>query len=496
MKIADNKIAALALLLMLTTGCATGPRHADGGMKESKPVAPAFDRGFKAKRILTHGAHAGWVYARAVYENPINRPVSHVASLASWAVKSSGGLLRRVALGTVQMPALAGEIPEISNAMPMDLVAFEKQLDKITGTRQDTGRIKFLVDGDEYFCRLTEMIENAEESIDIRTYIFDNDDYAVALADRLKARSGDIRIRVLIDGLGNMQAMQDDSDTMPTSHKVPLSMRMYLERGSDVKVRNMTNPWLTGDHTKTTIIDKKIAFVGGMNIGREYRYDWHDMMMEVSGPVVDQLQFESDKAWARGSIFGDFANFVQYLKGKQQHADEDGYPIRILQTRNFDSDIYKAQIAAIQSARSYIIIENAYFSDDRTIYELAKARRRGVDVHVIIPFEGNHGPLNASNRVTVNKLLEHGVRVHEYPGMTHIKAAIYDGWASMGSANFDKLSLKVNKELNLATSDPKTVSALLDQVFIPDMLMSREIVRPFETTLMTHLAEIVVDELL
>ena len=496
MKIANNKIAALALLLMLTAGCATGPRHAGGGMKESQPIEPAFDRGFKAKRIATYGAHAGWVYARAVYENPINRPVSHVASLASWAVKSSGGLLRRVALGTLQMPALGGEIPEISDRTPMDLVAFEKKLDKITGTRQDTGRIKFLVDGDEYFCRLTEMIQNAEESIDIRTYIFDNDDYAVALADRLKARSGDIRIRILLDGLGNMQAMQDDSDTMPTSHKVPLSMRMYLERDSSVRVRNNTNPWFTGDHTKTTIIDKKIAFVGGMNIGREYRYDWHDMMMEVSGPVVNQLQFESDKAWARGSIFGDFANFVQFLKGKQQHADEDGYPIRILQTRNFDSDIYKAQIAAIQSARSYIIIENAYFSDDRTIYELAKARRRGVDVHVIIPFEGNHGPLNASNRVTVNKLLEHGVRVHEYPGMTHIKAAIYDGWASMGSANFDKLSLKVNKELNLATSDPKTVSALLDQVFIPDILMSREIVSPFETTLMTHLAEIVVDELL
>jgi phosphatidylserine/phosphatidylglycerophosphate/cardiolipin synthase-like enzyme len=80
--------------------------------------------------------------------------------------------------------------------------------------------------------------------------------------------------------------------------------------------------------------------------------------------------------------------------------------------------------------------------------------------------------------------------------MTHVKAAIYDGWASMGSANFDKLSLKVNKELNLATSDPETVNALLDQVFIPDMMMSREINRPFETTVVTHLAEIVVDELL
>ena len=264
MKIANLKCAAFALLIMLTTGCATGPGHAEGGMKEYQPVEPAFDRGFKAKRMVTYGAHAAWVYARAVYENPINRPVSHVTSLASWAVKSSGGLLRRVALGTVQMPALNGEIPEISHAMPMDLAAFEKKLDTITGTSQDTGRIKFLVDGDEYFCRLSEMIQNAEESVDIRTYIFDNDDYAVTLADRLKARSADIRVRVMLDGIGNMQAMRADPDTMPTSHKVPLSMRMYLERDSSVKVRNMTNPWLTGDHTKTTIIDKKIAFVGGM----------------------------------------------------------------------------------------------------------------------------------------------------------------------------------------------------------------------------------------
>jgi len=271
---------------------------------------------------------------------------------------------------------------------------------------------------------------------------------------------------------------------------------MYLERESKVKVRNTTNPWFTGDHTKTTIIDKKLAFVGGMNIGREYRYDWHDLMMEVTGPVVDRLQFESDKAWARAGLFGDFANFVAFIKGKKETADRGGYSVRILQTRNFDSDIHKAQIAAIQSAQSYILIENAYFSDDRTVYELAKARRRGVDVRVIIPDRGNHGPLNASNIITINKLLQHGVRVYRYPGMSHVKAAIYDGWASVGSANFDKLSLKINKELNLATSDPETVNALLDQVFIPDLMMSREVNQPLDVTVATRLAEIVVDELL
>lgn len=63
-------------------------------------------------------------------------------------------------------------------------------------------------------------------------------------------------------------------------------------------------------------------------------------------------------------------------------------------------------------------------------------------------------------------------------------------------ANFYKLSLKVNKELNLATSDPDTVQALLDQVFVPDMMTSKEINTPFVITLTARLAEIAVDELL
>jgi len=487
MNIFQRNTLTMALLIILATGCAAAPERRDH---------PSFDSNYEAQRKVAGGAHAGWLFARSVYENPVNRPVSHVTSLASLALKSAGGAFRRAAIGVVQMPALGVDIPALGFAEPMDLDAFEQELDAVTGTRRSSGRIKFLVDGDEYFCRLTTAIDNAKESVDIRTYIFDNDDYAVEIADRLKARSEDIRVRVMLDGLGNMMAIQADPATMPVEHRAPLAMHTYIRDDSDIKVRKITNPWLTGDHTKTTIIDKQIAFVGGMNIGREYRYDWHDLMMEVSGPVVDQLQHESDKTWARAGIFGDFANFVEFLKGKKQHAVDGGYPIRMLQTKSFDSDIHKAQILAIQSAQRYIVIENPYFSDDRTIYELAKARQRGVDIRVIIPSAGNHGALNASNKVTVNTLLKYGIRVYEYPGMSHVKAAVFDGWASVGSANLDKLSLKINKELNLATSDPETIQALLAQVFIPDLMMSREINSPVPVTLFAHLAEIVVDEVL
>ena len=486
-------IFAATMLVVGTTGCAASRAAGNPNVIEANRPTGS---GYQATRRVAGAGQVVLMYANSFHVDPVIRPVSHAATLSSLILKSAGGMLRRVSIGTTQMPALQGLIPQVGNNAPMDLTTWERRLDKITNTEQARGTIEFLVDGEEYFTRMTQAIDDADESIDIRTYIFDNDDYAISVADHLKQRSEDVRVRVMMDGLGTMQALQTDPETMPRDHRPPLSIAMYLEQGSSVRVRTISNPWFTGDHTKTTIIDRKIAFVGGMNIGREYRYDWHDLMFEVRGPVVDQLQHESDKAWARAGIFGDLANVLAFLKGKGENAEDLGYPVRVLQTRSFDSDIYKAQIAAIQSAQSYILIENAYFADDRILYELAKARRRGVDVRVILPSSGNHGPVNASNLVAINQMLEHGIRVYRYPGMSHVKAAIFDGWVCVGSANFDKMSLKINKEINLATSDQTVADQLLERVFIPDLMISEEVFEPVEVTLTARLAEIVVDELL
>lgn len=471
--------AAIALASMvLTTGCASHV-HSHNVSRRASVIG-----------------QSAVLYVNSSYVSRVTRPVSYFSSLASYTVKSGGGLARRATLHALQMPTLDGAVMDVANAEPMDLDDFERQLDRLTGTHQTKGTVDFRVDGEEYFTRLERAIDDATSSIDIRTYIFDNDDYGVEIADRLKRRSATVRVRVMVDGLGNTQAMQVDPDSMPVDFLPPLSMADYMENDSDVRVRYVANPFLTGDHTKTTIIDGRIAFVGGMNIGREYRYDWHDLMMELRGPVVDDLQFESDKAWARSGILGDIANFVRYIEGKKELAEEIGAPIRILQTRNFDSDIYTAQLAAVRNARSYIIIENAYFSDDLMQFELAKARRRGVDVRVILPAAGNHGALNASNKVATNMMLENGIRVFIYPGMSHVKAAIFDGWVCVGSANLDKLSLQVNKELNIATSDPEIATKLMQKVFLPDLAVSEEIFEPYSIDLRARLAEMVVDEFL
>ena len=104
--------------------------------------------------------------------------------------------------------------------------------------------------------------------------------------------------------------------------------------------------------------------------------------------------------------------------------------------------------------------------------------------------------MDRSNAVAMNTLLRHGVRIYMYPGMSHIKAAIYDGWACFGSANFDKLSLRVNKEINIGTSSPQIVSALQERVFMKDFSVSREINEPLPTRFGDHVYEQVADLLL
>ena len=117
-----------------------------------------------------------------------------------------------------------------------------------------------------------------------------------------------------------------------------------------------------------------------------------------------------------------------------------------------------------------------------------------MDVRVIVSQDNDSNVLALSNRKTINQMLRNGIRVYAYPGMTHVKAAIYDGWACLGSANFDKLSLQINSELNLATSDPDTVQRLLAKIFWPDFNHSTELREPVDIQVRHHLAEFIADE--
>jgi len=99
-------------------------------------------------------------------------------------------------------------------------------------------------------------------------------------------------------------------------------------------------------------------------------------------------------------------------------------------------------------------------------------------VRLVVPTRGDSRFMNSANLLAASVLVRNGVRVYVYPGMTHVKAALYDGWACLGSANFDKLSLRINRETNIATSDPLFVDRLRRELFDVDFARSRELLEP------------------
>ena len=424
----------------------------------------------------------------------IVRPVSSVFRLFFVVTDAATETVRPTWLVTLE----SEPIGELTDSAPMDIDEWEQQLDRITGRPASKGTIEYLIDGEEYFTRLIDAFTSAQKSILIRTYIFDNDDVAESIGRLLRRRAEEgVEVKILLDGLGTIVATGAADESMPEDYVAPDSVRRFLEEGSNIDVRQGKNPWLvSGDHVKTTIIDNETVFTGGMNIGREYRYVWHDMMMEAHGPVVDIIHQEFRDAWSHAGPLGDVGYFFHKMSPNHNYAQDTGYPIRALFTKPGNAEIFRAQLAAIRNAKQHIYIQNAYFTDDAMLYELAKARRRGVDVRVIMPLVGNHGPVNRSNVLAVNAMLENGIRVYLYPGMSHIKAAIFDGWACLGSANWDKLSFRTNKELNLATSHAPAVNELLDRVFKADIEKSVEILEPFPERWTDQLVEVVADYLL
>ena len=386
-----------------------------------------------------------------------------------------------------------GELVPLNNGPGMDLNAWETYLDTNLGRPASRGSVDFLVDGEQFFTRFIDEVTSADKAVDIRAYIFDNDDVALEIAELLKRRSREGNdTRILFDGLGTIMAGAEEAPSLPEGHAAPLSIHQHLEQDSRNNVRAVKNTWLMGDHVKTMVIDQQVAFLGGMNIGREYRYDWHDLMMEIRGPIVDEVNREFEQAWDKAGILGDFGMMFSRPPAAV-NGNKPGYPLRLVHTRPGQQEIFRVQREAIRRAQRYVYIENAYFTDDSLLQELIQARQRGVDVRVIIPLETDRGVITRNIAGAANLMWAAGIRVYIFPGFTHAKAAIYDGWVCVGSANFDRLSLRINHEVNLASSEPAVAEALLEALFYPDFERAAEMQEPFSQRWSDQLIELVGD---
>jgi cardiolipin synthase len=417
----------------------------------------------------------------------LKNPLSSAARLADLGLQTAARLLRR--------PLPRGAPPPLSPSAPMDLGGWESWLDRFTGTRQESGSLDLLIDGEEFFPRLQHAIRHATNRVQLESFIFDRDDVAVQVATELKDRSAQVQTDVLIDRMGSLAAgLSPPSTPLPEDFVAPRSISRFLRDGSQVRVRQFLNPWFSADHSKLFLVDGNRAWLGGMNVGREYRFEWHDLMVEVNGPVVASLERSFNRHWAHEGPLGDLAYLGALLQqgqmAKSTNLAGPSIPVRRLPTRTFWKPFSAAVQTSFSQAQSYIYLENPYLFDRRVIRGLIRARHRGVDVRVILPRVNDFKAGARSNLVIANLLLTHGVRVFFYPGMTHVKALLVDDWACLGSGNLNHLSLRLSQEENIATSDPQFTSRLKRELFERDFARSYELTDPLAVNWLDFLADL------
>ncbi len=410
----------------------------------------------------------------------------------------NAAVIRRAGAGTHALPAGTGAGGE----------AFETLLDHEKLPQRTTGSLEFFIDGRNFFPLYFKELQAARKSIDIETFIFDNDDFAVQVADILRAKSREVPVRVRFDGLGSDQAAAVNAKSMPAGFTPLKNVSDYLTAGTSLECRRTGNACFRADHSKLHIIDGDRAFVGGMNLGREYRYEWHDMMARVEGPVVQDFvrlydrRWCSDAWWRRLQRRKPAPEPVAGAVAAAASTGKDGarkrqLPLRVLHTDacRGQQQILKVTLLGIRCAARRVWIETPYFSCDEIIDELHAALKRGVDVRIVVPQKADQKIMDKNNAADLKKLIEKGAKVWAYPGMTHLKCTVCDEWAMFGSANYDTLSQRINVEMNLATSDPRTVHTLATRVFEHDFRTGRRVTSAMAQAKGGPLDELIGDQL-
>ena len=362
------------------------------------------------------------------------------------------------------------------NDKMMDIDDFNKFLDEDLGTKQYKANIKLLIDGENFFNDFIETAKQATHSVFVQTYIFKTDTFSMEIITLLRELSKKTDVRVLIDYFGSLSNSKENQDPIVKDYKKPKDIVDCLEEDSDIKVRMHPDTWLVSDHRKIFLIDRKKAYVGGMNVASEYRYTWHDLMVSLEGPVVTPIVKLFYKSWSFAGLGGDFAVAYRSLftktRRKINNPTDDMIDVRLLFTDSTDYQIYEAQLEAIRRARKRIYIENPYFTEKTLVEELVLAKQRGVDVKIIFPGVNDMVIYDKTNLKIANYFIENGIDVYIYPKMTHVKAAVYDNWACLGSANFNKLSMFKNREINVAFYDESLVNELIENLFTVDFEVS------------------------
>ena len=314
-------------------------------------------------------------------------------------------------------------------------------------------RVTTLLNGDGAFPAMLDAIRSARQSVTFEGYIFWDGKVAQQFADAFseRARAG-IPVHLVLDWLG--------SKKMDDEH-----VKQMRQAGVEI-VRYRPLRWYNLDqvnkrtHRKILVVDGKVGFVGGIGIADPYSGNaqdmdhWRDSQFRFEGPVVTQLQSDFLDNWIKtGGVLLDGPAYFPTLDsmGPQMAQAFHSSPGDGVESLRLIFHL------AISSARERILIANPYFvPNSLAVRMLVEARRRGVDVEIIVPGPIlDAGVVRRASRAKWGPLLEAGVKIYEYqPTFYHTKVIVVDDcWVSVGSANFDNRSFRLNDEANVNVFD-------------------------------------------
>ena len=348
-------------------------------------------------------------------------------------------------------------------------------------------KVTLLFDGPATMRAMMEAAKGAKNTINLETYIFDQDDIGNQFADILieKQKEG-VTVNVLYDSVGTIGTPKEFFDRMRAAG-------ITLIAFNPVNPAKRLGKWELNnrDHRKVMIVDGRVAFTGGLNISGTYANSsffrsrrapskvaaedvgWRDTHIKIEGPAVASLQYHFINAWVQQEA-GELPPREYFPK----LAPVGDKVVRVLASEpGRDSEIYKSYVVGIQEAKKSIHITSAYFvPDPQIVAELSAAARRGVDVKLILPGVTDHGLVFHAGRAFYEELLKNGVKIYELQiAVLHAKAAVIDGtWSTVGSANIDRRSFLHNYELNVVILDP-AFGMEMESAFNEDLRDSKQV---------------------
>jgi cardiolipin synthase len=359
-----------------------------------------------------------------------------------------------------------GHVEAQSKRDALDVSApHRKQLAKLavtaSGSFISTAKsITILAGGKECFDAIEEAIRSAKHHVHVLYYIFEADRTGTRIRDALveRAKAG-VKVRLLTDGVGTSLSRRFTKPMREAGVEIarfnPFALGRLFPR---VQLRN---------HRKIVIVDGRIGFLGGINVGDEYdesvskRDAFRDTHARVIGNAVRELQFTFLEDWhfSTNVILRDKGLFLDAAPGEKEAI--------IIVPSGPDQEweaIKHVYFTAITQADELVQLTTPYFvPDDAMRVALSAAALRGVRVELIVPHRSDSLIVTAAARSYFDELLRAGVRVYEYPRMVHAKTMVVDGKvAIVGSANLDNRSFRLNFEISALFYDEAALARLTE----------------------------------